>query len=72
MLIKNLIIYMITEVQDDLYSMSDWPEEWEIGFYTKKCKSMHMGGSNPRTVYFMKEGDKRVSIQKLLKRKIWE
>ena len=38
------------EVQDDLYSMSDWSEIWEIGFNAKKCKSMHLGKNNPKTV----------------------
>ena len=44
------------EVQEDLYSMSEWSETWELRFNAKKCKSMHIGKSNPRTVYFMKEG----------------
>ena len=52
------------EVQEDLYSMSEWSEEWEFGFNAKKCKSMHMrrSNSNPRIVYYMKEGDERVPI----------
>ena len=45
------------KVQEDLYSMSEWSEEWAISFNAKKCKSMHMGKSNPRTIYYMKEGD---------------
>lgn len=53
------------EVQEDLYSMSDWSVEWEIGFNAKKCKSMHLGKSNPRTVYFMKDGVKQVPIQQV-------
>ena len=28
-----------TEVQEDLYKMSDWSEIWEIKFNAKKCKS---------------------------------
>ena len=53
------------KVQEDLYSMSEWSEEWEISFNAKKCKSMHMGKSNPRTIYYVKEGDKRVPIQQV-------
>ena len=57
------------EVQEDLYSMSEWSEEWEISFNAKKCKSMHMGKSNHRTIYYMKEGDKRVPIQQVSEEK---
>ena len=46
------------EVQD-FNSMSEWSEEWG----EKKCKSMHMGRSNSKTVSYMKEGDKRVPIK---------
>ena len=59
----------VIEVQDDLYSMSDWSEIWEIGFNAKKCKSMHLGKNNPKTVYYMKEGNQRVPLQQVTEEK---
>ena len=35
------------DVQEDLYSMSEWPETWELRLNAKK--SVHIGNSNPRT-----------------------
>ena len=57
------------EVQDDLYSMSDWSETWEIGFNAKKCKSMHLGKTNPKTVYYMKDGGQTVPLQQVTEEK---
>ena len=42
-------------------SMSEWSEEWGA----KKCKSMHIGRSNSKTVSYLKEGDKRVPTKQV-------
>ena len=57
------------EVQEDLYEKSDWPEIWEIRFKTKKYKSLHMGKSNPKTVYYMKEGDRKIPLEQVTEEK---
>ena len=57
------------EVQEDLYNMSDWSDIWEIKFNAKKCKSMHMGKSNPETVYYMKEGNQKIPLEQVTEEK---
>ena len=57
------------EVQEDLYKMSDRSEIWEIKFNAKKCKSMHMGKSNPNTVYYMKEGNQKIPLEQVTEEK---
>ena len=42
---------------------------WEIGFNAKKCKSMHLGKNNPKTVYYMKDGDQTVPLQQVTEEK---
>ena len=49
--------------------MSDWSEIWEIRFNAKKCKSLHMGKSNPKTVYYMKEGDQKIPLEQVSEEK---
>ena len=49
--------------------MSDWSEIWEIRFNAKKCKSLHMGKSNPKTVYYMKEGDQKIPPEQVSEEK---
>ena len=57
------------EVQEDLYKMSDWSEIWEIKFNAKKCKSMHIGKSNPKTVYYMKERNQKIPLEQVTEEK---
>ena len=57
------------EVQEDLYEISDWSEIWEIRFNAKKCKSLHMGKSNPKTVYYMIEGDQKIPLEQVTEEK---
>ena len=45
--------------------MSDWSEISEIKFNAKKYKSMHMGKSNPKTVYYMKEGNQQIPLEQV-------
>ena len=44
-------------VQDSIDSMVEWGDKWMSFFNTDKCKSMHLGKSNPRHVYSMKNGN---------------
>ena len=37
--------------------MVEWGEKWLSYFNTDKCKSMHLGKTNPNHVYSMKNGD---------------
>ena len=41
------------EIQNDLYSMCDWSNIWQILFHVLKCKVIHYGRGNPEYSYFM-------------------
>ena len=40
-------------IQNDLKTLSDWSDIWELRFNSRKCKSLHIGRNNPRHVYYM-------------------
>ena len=44
-------------VQNSINAMVEWGEKWLSYFNTDKCKSMHLGKTNPNHVYSMKNGD---------------
>jgi endonuclease/exonuclease/phosphatase family metal-dependent hydrolase len=50
-------IYETTEnsqiLQNDLYKLQDWSDEWNLYFNVNKCKVMHYGKRNPRCEYVM-------------------
>ena len=41
------------ELQEDLESLQDWANKWQLRFNAKKCKVMHLGRSNPEYEYKM-------------------
>ena len=40
-------------LQDDLQSLFDWANEWQMEFNVQKCKVMHIGNSNKNFKYYM-------------------
>ena len=38
-------------LQDDLTRLSEWSKLWKLPFNIGKCKSLHIGRSNNRTIY---------------------
>ena len=40
-------------LQDDLTRLSEWSKLWKLPFNIGKCKSLHIGRSNNRTIYKM-------------------
>ena len=40
-------------LQDDLTRLSEWAKLWKLPFNIGKCKSLHIGRSNNRTIYKM-------------------
>ena len=48
-------------IQEDLESLQDWTDRWNLYFNTSKCKVMHLGKNNPKNEYHMqKDGDKYI------------
>ena len=43
------------QLQEDLKHLVTWSEKWQLGFNLGKCKVLHLGNSNSRRVYHMKE-----------------
>jgi len=39
------------QLQSDLKELESWSQKWQISFNISKCKSMHIGRSNPQFVY---------------------
>ena len=42
------------EIQNDLFKMQEWTQNWNLYFNVAKCKVMHIGKKNPHYSYFMK------------------
>ena len=42
------------KIQEDLYLMQRWTEQWNLYFNVAKCKVMHIGKNNPKQKYYMK------------------
>ena len=40
-------------LQDDLARLSEWSKLWKLPFNIGKCRSLHIGRSNNRTIYKM-------------------
>ena len=49
--------YALT-LQEDLHSMYNWSQDWQLLFNFTKCKCLHIGYNNPNYDYFM--GDVRI------------
>ena len=43
----------IADLQDDINAKAAWSEHWQISFNASKCKTMHLGRSNPKHMYTM-------------------
>jgi len=41
------------EMQDDLNTLFNWSQDWQIAFNIDKCKVMHIGRRNLQSKYFM-------------------
>ena len=52
-----------TEIQEDLYRMQKWTEEWNLYFNVNKCKVMHIGKKNPRQEYYMKIENEKQKLE---------
>ena len=45
--------YDSMQLQDDLTRLSEWSKLWKLPFNIVKCKSLHIGRNNNRTIYKM-------------------
>jgi hypothetical protein len=43
----------IEVLQDDLFSLSGWSDEWLLRFNASKCKRMHLGSTNTQHEYML-------------------
>ena len=41
------------QLQDDMIRLSEWSKLWKLPFNIGKCKSLHIGCNNNRTIYKM-------------------
>ena len=59
-LLSKLRSYRIDNVQDsismqaDLDQLVEWADKWQMQFNVSKCKIMHVGQKNPRSLYTMR------------------
>ena len=42
----------IRRLQEDIDILERWSEVWQMPFNILKCKSFHLGYSNPNSIYF--------------------
>ena len=49
-------------IQEDLKSLQDWSDKWQLFFNCTKCKCLHFGKNNPKREYHFptKEGNKTI------------
>ena len=40
-------------LQNDLLSLLEWSDKWQLKFNTSKCGVLHIGNKNPNHDYFM-------------------
>ena len=68
--------YDIYQLQQDIDKLLKWSEKWQMPFNISKCKSLHIGRTNPNNVYSMagcsieqtvEERDLRILIDNQLK-----
>ena len=48
---RNNSTYDIINLQQDIDSLVKWSNEWQLPFNVSKCKSLHLGRSNPNHIY---------------------
>ena len=49
-------------IQEDLYTLQEWSDRWNLYFNVQKCKVMHVGKKNPKHQYKMKIGTETKEI----------
>lgn len=54
-----------TTIQSDLNKLSEWTDTWLLRFNATKCKSMHLGKSNPKNKYYIKEGNDTIQVEQI-------
>ena len=50
-------------LQDDLNSLCDWADKWQLQFNIQKCGIMHYGRQSSSRVYDMKDGTGRTRLE---------
>jgi len=40
-------------IQQDVHSLIEWSNKWQMAFNTEKCKVMHLGKQNKKFGYYM-------------------
>ena len=54
------IFRQVRDVQDNISMQADfdqlveWADKWQMQFNVSKCKVMHVGQKNPRSLYYEK------------------
>ena len=46
-------------LQDGIFNACEWANKWQMIFNTKKCKTLHIGPSEPNE-YYMKDKDNQI------------
>ena len=41
------------KIQEDLDSVNEWSQAWQLPFNNSKCKCLHYGNNNPQNTYFL-------------------
>ncbi len=45
------------KIQEDLNKLNNWIQKWQMSFNVKKCKVKHIGDTNLRFEYHMRNQD---------------
>lgn len=61
--VKNMTDNML--LQEDLDKLSEWSKIWLLKFHVGKCKRMHIGRTNAKFEYSMKDGDGRRILEEV-------
>jgi len=63
---KVSMVYLRDEecmsLQEDLISLEDWANQWQLRFHPSKCKTMHIGKPPGSFRYVMHDSEKEVSL----------
>lgn len=52
-----------TTMQQDIYSLQEWSEKWNLYFNVDKCKVLHIGRNNPCLDYIMNVNDSTCKVK---------
>ena len=56
-------IDMQNKLQNDLESLQEWANTWQMRFNASKCKCLHLGGTNKKFSYTMSEKGNTVTLE---------